>query len=207
MADTAAVNWNHTFDGQNKHCGYSNMWFGLSKKVGENMKREIRLYNAMFPIWMLLLFPSVWLVVLPANFIIDSVVLLAAFWAMKIENKAKRYWKSIFLVWIFGFLADFCGMFIMLGGYALFHSLAGPQGIKPYGDIEYGICYNPFQSVGSFLWVLLALSVTMLAIYLLNRFLSFRRIGLEKRQKRILSLVMALATAPYIMMVPDFLYH
>ncbi len=38
--------------------------------------KDIKLYNVIFPFWMILLFPSVWFIVLPGNFIIDSLVLL-----------------------------------------------------------------------------------------------------------------------------------
>ena len=39
------------------------------------MKKEIKLYNVIFPIWMLILIPPLWLVVLPGNFLIDLLVL------------------------------------------------------------------------------------------------------------------------------------
>jgi len=39
-------------------------------------KKDIKLYNILFPLWMLLLFPQAWLIVLPGNFIIDSLVFL-----------------------------------------------------------------------------------------------------------------------------------
>ena len=51
-------------------------------------KKEIRLYNLLFPIWMFFIWPSVlWLILLPANFVIDSVVLLLAMYALRLENR------------------------------------------------------------------------------------------------------------------------
>ena len=38
--------------------------------------RDVKLYNVLFPFWMLLMFPITWAIVLPGNFIIDSLVLL-----------------------------------------------------------------------------------------------------------------------------------
>ena len=35
------------------------------------MKKEVRLYNVLFPIWLLWIFPQVWLVLLPGNLLID----------------------------------------------------------------------------------------------------------------------------------------
>ena len=40
------------------------------------MKRELRLYNVIFPIWLLFLFPVVLILVIPANLSVDSLVLL-----------------------------------------------------------------------------------------------------------------------------------
>ena len=39
-------------------------------------KNNLRLYNILFPIWLFWLWPTViWLVILPANFVIDTLVL------------------------------------------------------------------------------------------------------------------------------------
>lgn len=57
-------------------------------------KKEIRLYNLLFPIWMFFIWPSVlWLILLPANFVIDSVVLLLAMYALRLENRLSL-WKK-----------------------------------------------------------------------------------------------------------------
>ena len=34
--------------------------------------RSVRLYNVMFPIWFFFFFPIVWLLILPVNFLVDS---------------------------------------------------------------------------------------------------------------------------------------
>lgn len=39
-------------------------------------KKEIRLYNVILPIWMLWIVPPLWLIILPANFIIDFTVFI-----------------------------------------------------------------------------------------------------------------------------------
>ena len=47
------------------------------------MRRDIKLYNLIFPMWSIyffgLLFPAFLLILLPANFAIDSIVLLILF--------------------------------------------------------------------------------------------------------------------------------
>ena len=60
------------------------------------MKNENkRLYNVIFPVWMLILFPAAWFVVLPSNFIIDSLVLIIAMYAIKLCEKKAFYIKQI----------------------------------------------------------------------------------------------------------------
>ena len=51
------------------------------------MKKDIRLYNVIFPVWMLVLFPIMWLIVIPANFVVDSLVLIGCMYFLKIDNK------------------------------------------------------------------------------------------------------------------------
>ena len=51
------------------------------------MKRELRLYNVIFPIWLLFLFPTVLILVIPANLAVDSLVLLLTLLARKHDGK------------------------------------------------------------------------------------------------------------------------
>ena len=67
----------------------------------KNLKKDEKLYNVLFPLWMLMLFPQVWLIVLPGNFIIDSAVLLLTLLILKVGEKKKRYKnKKPQLVWV-----------------------------------------------------------------------------------------------------------
>ena len=59
-----------------------------------NKKNDIKLYNVLFPFWMILLFPQIWLIVLPGNFIIDSIVLIISMALLKIANKTKQIYKQ-----------------------------------------------------------------------------------------------------------------
>ena len=59
------------------------------------MKKDVKLYNVLFPFWMLLLFPQMWLIVLPGNFIIDSLVLLISMAVLKISDKKQWYNQHI----------------------------------------------------------------------------------------------------------------
>ena len=74
------------------------------------MKRDIKLYNVMFPLWMFFLLPTVvWLIILPVNFAVDTLVVLLVLGRLGFENRRELWKKSIVRVWLFGFLADFIG--------------------------------------------------------------------------------------------------
>ena len=59
------------------------------------MKREVRLYNVILPIWILWLFPQLFIIVAPANLLVDCLVLTAALAVLEHRNKmavVKRRW-------------------------------------------------------------------------------------------------------------------
>lgn len=153
------------------------------------MKRQLRLYNVLFPIWMLFLWPGVWLILLPGNFLIDSLVLLLAMTALGYAGR-KAVWKSaIFKVWGFGFAADLVGAGITLGLMLLLDRLV-PQ-------------WNTFLFPGGQLLVLPGIVIAGVLIYLLNRRFSFRRTALTAEQIHRLSLALAVFTAPYTLLIPS----
>lgn len=158
------------------------------------MKHEVRLYNVLFPIWMLFLWPPIWLVLLPGNFLIDSLVLLLAMTALGYAGR-RAVWKSaIVKVWVLGFAADLAGAAVTLGLMLLLDWLA-PQ-------------WNTFLSPGGQLLVLPGIAVAGVLIYLLNRRFSFRKTQLTAGQIHRLSLALAVFTAPYTMLIPvEWIYR
>ena len=84
------------------------------------MKRDIKLYNLIFPMWGIyfyaILFPYFFVLLLPANFIVDTVMLLLLFFLFKVPEKKELYRKGIWKAWGFGFLADFlaAGVLVIL---------------------------------------------------------------------------------------------
>lgn len=144
-----------------------------------NNKKQIRLYNVLFPAWMFTLLPPMWLVVIPGNFIIDSAVLLISLWALKIADKSKWYKKHILKIFVFGFLADIIGSAFLLLLLAIF------------GDVIFDF---------EFLFTLLATVVSALLIYVFNYFFTFKKVDRQIRVK--LSLIFAITTAPYTFLIP-----
>ena len=144
------------------------------------MKKEVKLYNVLFPFWMLLLFPQLWLIVIPGNFIIDSIVLLVSMFLFKISDKKDFYKKNILKIFSFGMVSDIIGsayMLIMMIGLQI-----GRMGDELYLTLP-------------------ALIISASCIFILNYFITFRNLSKGMRFK--LALIFAIITAPYTFLVPS----
>lgn len=158
-------------------------------------------YNVIFPIWLILILPPIVLLVLPSNFVIDSIVLLICFKFLKIKDVFKNYQRTILKIWVIGFTADIVGSALLLA--TQFFS----EGFW-YDNLTYPIAWNSFSNVYAFLYVLLAVFISGFLIYLLNHLLSFNKTNLQAKEKKIISLVLALVTAPYLFFFPtSYIYQ
>ena len=61
-------------------------------------EKNIKLYNVIFPIWMLWLFPQTWLVVLPANFLVDLTVVALTMKCLKVNGIKSNVKSTIFII-------------------------------------------------------------------------------------------------------------
>lgn len=146
--------------------------------------KTTKLYNVLFPFWMLLLFPQLWLIVLPGNFIIDSLVLIASLFMLKIVDKKQWYKKHILKIFAFGILSDIVG-----AAYMLFLMIA----------LEVG-------RMGDELYLTLpALVISAICIFLFNYGITFKKA--EKNIRLKLALIFAIITAPYTFLVPSSLLY
>lgn len=157
--------------------------------------RNTKLYNIIFPVYMLWLVPPVFLVVAILNFIIDSIVVLIGEKILKIEDILQKYKKVIWKIWGFGFLADFIGAAFLFGMSSLFDNLDIP--------IRYNIDYNPFGNVYAFIITIIGIAISGIFIFIFNKKISFKKIDMSEKQKWILSLIMAVVTAPYLFLLPS----
>lgn len=158
-------------------------------------------YNVIFPLWLILLLPPIVLLVLPSNFVIDSIVLLICFKVLKTKEQFKNYKNSILKIWAIGFTADIVGSALLLATQFFTSGFW-------YDNLTYPVAWNPFSNVYAFLYVLFSVFVSGFLIYLLNYLLSFNKTDLKAKEKRIVALVLALATAPYLFFFPtSYIYQ
>lgn len=165
-------------------------------------KKRVKLYNVIFPIWMLWLFPQTWLVALPANFLIDFLVIVFSMRYLQIPDRKSKVKKVILKTWLCGFAADFVGTFLMILIVFLDFDRNTAFGRWWYDCVSDPVCLNPFGSIWAFLWVTFCVAVTAFCIYNLNKKICLSGIDLEEGQKKKLAWSMAVLTAPYLFYLP-----
>ena len=164
----------------------------------------IVLANVIFPTWLLASIPTfLWVIMLPANFLIDSLVLYLWMKAKKIDNKTEIWKKSILKIWLFGFLSDFLAAailsFFYFGWSGLFDGLFH---IPVLGHMLHGVEYG----WGSVLYGLVGALIGMLFIYVFNLQWSFTSTTLTFEQKKSAARWLALITAPWMLLIPVDLF-
>ena len=163
------------------------------------MKREHRLYNVIFPIWMLALFPQVWLIVILGNLIIDCLVLFLTLLALRHRDKGgvvKQLWWKF---WLLGFAADAIGVAWMLLGWLL----AVPFGSWWESSVGH-IMHNAFAHPAAFLWTFAGVALAGVCIYFFDKKAMGRCDLLTPREKHIIALTMAVVTAPWLFFIPMY---
>lgn len=142
----------------------------------------MKLYNILFPIWLLFLVPTIWLIAIPLNFIIDSIILFISMKVFKIEDKKNFYLKHIFFIFLFGFLSDMLGALMLLTITVISSSISGLE-----------------------LWLaLIGVVVASFFIFFFNYSFTFRKI--EEEQRRKLALIFAIFTAPIAFLIPTSIF-
>lgn len=155
-----------------------------------------KLYNVMFPVFMILLVPVSWIVVLPANFLIDSLVVVLTMRYLKIAGIKDQYKACILKVWLVGFLSDMIGCLILVPAIPLSNGSGWSKAIAV------SIMLNPFKNGLALIIVCLAIIIAGIAIYFINKKFSFKKLAISDLEKHKLSLSLAIFTAPYVLLVP-----
>lgn len=161
--------------------------------------KGIKLYNVIFPIWLLLFFPPVILVTIVGNFIIDSLVICICYFAFKLsDNLALKtfYTGSIYKVWVFGFMSDLIGAAILFTTGILGDSLGIPY------EIYSAINFDPFSNPVAVAIIVLAMAVSALLIFLLNYKVTFKKLIADRHMRLKLALAIAIVTMPWTFLLP-----
>ncbi|MFI3283705.1 MAG: hypothetical protein R3Y57_01345 [Erysipelotrichaceae bacterium] len=166
--------------------------------------KTIKLYNVLFPIWMLIMIPMTWIIVLPGNFIIDFLVLLVGCKLAHVEQGFQVSKKVILKTWIFGFLSDIIGSLLLLGLMMISSLLS----ITFLENAINDLCINPFSNLLGFIIMMLILGFIGYLIYFFNLRFSFKKLSIDFDQKKRMALTLAILTTPYFFLIPlDWIYH
>ena len=163
--------------------------------------KQTRLYNVIFPIWMLFLFPQVWLIALPGNLLIDCAVVLLTLLALKHTQKwtvLKQIWWK---VWLLGFAADFVGIAALWPSVYSGTHLSGAQYDWWSANIE-PILYNCWKSPIALLWTAAAIALSGVCIYFFDKWALRSCEQLSPRD--IMALTLAIVTAPWTFFIPMY---
>lgn len=182
---------------------FNNLKTSCSKR-----KHGTVLYNIIFPLWLLWIFPISWLVVLPANFLIDLLVLLLTMRCLRLEARKEIAKKTILKVWVSGFASDFIGTAVMLCAMLMdsFLEYQSPLGKWWYENLTNAVALNPFETLPAFLWTAACILISCICIYLLNFRLALKKAVPDKAVRRKLALSLAVFTSPYLFLLPTTLF-
>ncbi len=168
--------------------------------------RQTKLYNILLPIWLLVLLPPMWLIVIPGNLVIDCAVTLLTLTALKQTAKwsvlKKVWWKF----WLLGFAADAIGLiWLLLGIVPSTGWLHLSNSFVQLWDESVGhIVGRTFDHWASFLWMLVAVVLAGVCIYFFDKRVLRKCDLLTDQEKHIVALTMAIVTAPWTFFIPMY---
>lgn len=168
------------------------------------MGRETRLYNAVIPLWLLWMFPTLFPWVLPVtllgNLLIDGAVLFCALLALGRRDKGRLMRYLWWRVWWRGFAADAAGVAWLLLALILWDMNVGRRRAFWQKWLE-GVMGDPFSHPVAFLWTLAAVAIAGVCIYYLDK-KPMRAAGLTDREAHRAALALAIVTAPWAFLIP-----
>lgn len=170
--------------------------------------RQYKLYNAIFPLYMLYAFlPIFWFISLIGNFIIDSILLIVILFIIYRSFNWKLYKKVILNVWIIGFIGDLLGAFYLTLVSIISNAeyYAGNDNISRQilSGIYLATNHSPLSDIWSIVFILSGVLVSAICIFVFNYFYSFRKTNFTKTQRILSSLSIAIFTAPYTFLLPS----
>lgn len=165
-------------------------------------RNGIKLYNVLFPIWMLIFIPTyLWLLLIPANYLIDRAVL---YFSLGNESERSVFCrKNTWKICLAGFLADFVGaflLFVLLTFQDMF-----PEG-SAFAEAISQMATNPFGGIAPFMLIAIAIVISGVVIFYLDRWI-LRNNGLSAVQAAKSALWLAIITAPYLFLIPTTMIY
>ena len=149
------------------------------------MKKDYKLYNLIFPTYILLYLSLPALAIsIVGNFIIDSVLIIIISLLIYRKVDKKFYLHSVFVAFFIGFISDFfCALLCLFFDFRV----SGQYEMQRY--VVYGVIFSAFL------------------IFIFNYFITFSRFGFNKTQQVLSALSFAVITAPYTFFLPNDIFY
>ena len=125
------------------------------------MKRETRLYNVIFPIWILMFWPRppVFLVTLFGNLAIDCAVVALALLSLRHPAKGTVLRQCWWKVWLYGFLSDVVGALWLAAGLFGAWALNADGSAGWVSDFATAMTVNPFRHPLALVWTAVGVAI------------------------------------------------
>jgi hypothetical protein len=176
-------------------------------KIRTDKMKDTRLYNLIFPLWLLWIFPAVWIIVLPANFVIDFAVAAVAMKCLRVTDIKSRLKRCMWKIWLLGFVADIIGSLPMLAANFINLDHSTVFGSWWNDELLYGINFNPFYNAFSVVFVIVCIMLSAAFIYAFNSRIALKKSGLGDYERKMVSAALAIFTAPYVFLVPTAMMY
>ncbi|MBQ6559640.1 MAG: hypothetical protein IJL85_02320 [Erysipelotrichaceae bacterium] len=161
----------------------------------EKETKVTKYYNVLFPIWMLMWYPLLFIILIPANYLMDTFVLSFSLTDEQMRKPFRR--KYTWKICLMGFLADFIGSAFL---FAIIMLTDGNY------DLVNAICYDPFNNILAFLIIMVAMLLSAVFIYFGDLWI-LKKAGLDDTQAKRSALFLAILTAPYLFLFPTKLIY
>jgi len=170
--------------------------------------KEIRLYNIILPIWLLLFLPSwLWLLVIPANYGIDYLVTRWSMKHLKIASYKEKALKHSWKICLAGFVSDFVGALFLFAVLLILDTSVFRKAGNTIDMIYRGLMWNPFEDLIGFLIIVLSIVIAGISIYLLDSYVLKKDTDLDASRAKRIALHLAILTAPYLYLLPSSLIY
>lgn len=159
-------------------------------------KGEVRLYNLIFPVWILVALPIFWIPVFLLNFGIDSALLCIVMKKLGLENRKEIYKRSIAKIFLFGITSDIIGGVFMIIFSCIFDELLG------WHKASLALMYNPWSNFIGFICTILCMAVSSFMIYIFDSKIAMKKTDLNEQMKKKIAMIFAIFTMPILFLLP-----
>lgn len=174
-------------------------------------KNDIKLYNLIFPLWLMVWLPGWWwLLLIPANYLLDRFVLKKCL-DKKVTDSKPLVKKYSVKVCLFGFLSDFIGALFLLGVF-MGATLIGEHMIDS-GNKETGLkiarwagsgMLNVWQDPLTFIIAAVGVGISALLIWTFNKRMLRKNTEIGEENARYIAKWLTIVTAPYLYLIPVY---